>query len=364
MARGSTIASVDAQAYEIPTETPESDGTLEWDSTTLVVCEVEAGGETGIGYTYASAAAVEVIREQLAEVLIGRDPGEIRSLWLAQWQSIRNYGRPGVCSMAISAVDIALWDLYARRLGQPLYRLLGPYRNRVEAYGSGGFTSYSEQQLRRELACWCELDLGAAKIKIGRDRAADLERLGVARETLGPERSLYVDANGAYARREALEIAAGLGELGVSWFEEPITSDDVAGMRWLRDRAPALVRITSGEYCYQGDDFQRFLSAEAVDVIMADATRCAGVTGFLEAAALAGIYHVPLSSHCAPTLHAHLGCAARTFVTAEYFYDHVRIENRFFDGAIEAGQGYLTPDPSRPGLGITVKRPDLQRYAA
>ncbi len=266
--------------------------------------------------------------------------------------------------MAISAVDIALWDLKARLLDLPLSILLGPVRESVPVYGSGGFTSYSEKQLQNQLAGWVEQGITRVKMKIGHDAKADIRRVHAAREAIGRNVELFVDANGAYSRKQALEQAQKFAGLNVSWFEEPVSSDDLAGLRLLRDRVPAGMEIAAGEYGYDSGYFRRMLAAGAVDVLQADATRCGGITGFLQAAALCEAHHLPLSAHTAPSVHTHLGCAATPLRHLEYFHDHVRIEKAFFDGVRSPVNGQLEPDLSRPGMGIELKRADAQRFAA
>jgi L-alanine-DL-glutamate epimerase-like enolase superfamily enzyme len=152
-------------------------------------------------------------------------------------------------------------------------------------------------------------------------------------------------------------------EYGVSWFEEPVSSDDLEGLRLLRDRAPAGMNITAGEYGYDLFYFRRMLDAGAVDVLQADATRCAGITGFLRVGALCQARPLPLSAHCGPSLHAHPCCAVAPVRHVEYFHDHARIEHLLFDGALTPVKGVLQPDLSRPGLGLEFKRADAERYA-
>jgi len=349
-------------AYVIPTDTPESDGTFAWDSTTLVVVHVQAGGRIGIGYTYADRASAELIADKLAPLIAKCNALDINARWVDMTRAIRNLGRPGICAMAIAAVDNALWDLKAKLFDVSLATLLGRTRPGIPIYGSGGFTSYSDDQLRAQLGGWVKLGITKVKMKVGRDPARDLARVRVAREAIGAETELFVDANGAYTRKQALAFAQAYAECGVTWFEEPVSSDDLAGLRLLRDRAPAGMAISAGEYGYDPIYFRRMLEAQAVDVLQADATRCGGVTGFLAAAALAEAFAVPLSSHCAPSLHAPLCCAVRAAVHLEYFHDHVRIEHMLFDGALDPVDGSLTPDVTRPGLGIEFKEQDAQCY--
>jgi len=201
-------------------------------------------------------------------------------------------------------------------------------------------------------------------MKVGREPDKDITRVAAAREAIGENSKLFVDANGAYSRKQALEMAFSFAESGVSWFEEPVSSDDLEGLRLMRDRAPPGMDISAGEYGYHSKYFCRMLQAGAVDVLQADATRCAGITGFLEAAALCKAFNLPLSSHCAPSIHIHPSCAATSVRHLEYFYDHVRIEQMLFDGAIEPKDGLLHPDLARLGLGLEFKRADAARYAA
>jgi len=357
------VERVEAAAYRIPTDAPESDGTLAWDATTLVTVEVTGGGETGFGYSYAEAAAARLVRDVLAPRIEGRDALAIPSAWLAMRAALRNAGRPGVGAMALSAVDAALWDLKGRLLGLPLAALLGAAHDAVPVYGSGGFTSYSEEQLCAQLAGWTAQGIPSVKMKVGRHPDRDRARVRAARRAVGDGVALMVDANGAYDRKQALAFAAAYAELGVVWLEEPVSSDDVEGLRLLRDRGPAGLQITAGEYGFDPQDFRRWLAAGAVDVLQADATRCGGPSGFLVVSALCEAFGIPLSAHCAPSLHAPLGCVALRFQHLEWFHDHVRIEQMLFDGALEPVQGRLHPDPARPGLGFTFKRKDAELFA-
>jgi L-alanine-DL-glutamate epimerase-like enolase superfamily enzyme len=152
-------------------------------------------------------------------------------------------------------------------------------------------------------------------------------------------------------------------ELDVSWFEEPVSSDDLAGLRLVRDDGPPGIDIAAGEYGYDIDYFERMLAAGAVDVLQADATRCGGYAGFFQAATLCEAHHLPLSAHCAPALHIAAGCSARPFRHAEYFHDHVRIERMLFDGVPQPNDGALRPDLSRPGNGLELKRKEAQKFA-
>jgi L-alanine-DL-glutamate epimerase-like enolase superfamily enzyme len=356
------ISHLTASAYTVPTDAPEADGTFAWDKTTLVLVEVEAGGATGLGYTYADAAAAKLIQETLADKVIGKDALDVPACWNAMDHAIRNLGRPGVSSMAIAAVDVALWDLKAKLLDVSLVSLLGRARDGVPVYGSGGFTTYSKKQLQNQLGGWAAMGIPRVKMKVGTHPDQDLERVRWAREAIGPDVQLCVDANGAYERKQALKFAEQFQELGVVWFEEPRPSDDLVGLRLMRDHGPAGMDIAAGEYGYSLSYFRRMLDAEAVDVLQADASRCAGITGFLGVGAMCHAHLTPLSAHCAPSLHVAPGCAAMSFINLEYFHDHVRIEHLLFDGALTPKDGVLYPDLSRPGMGLEFKRADAQQY--
>ena len=356
-----TVTDLKVSAYKIPTDQPESDGTLQWDSTTLVLVEVSAGGETGLGYSYASAATGKFIEELLVGVVKGRNALDIPGAWNAMVHAVRNQGRGGVSSMAISAVDNALWDLKGKLLGQSVVSLLGASSSSVEVYGSGGFTSYDDDTLQKQLSGWVAEGMTKVKMKIGRGRT--LERVKAAREAVHPDTELYVDANGAYERKEALAFAEKFTDFYVTWFEEPVVSHDHVGLRLMRDRAPAGMAITMGEYGYDLPYFRRLLEKQSVDILQADCTRCAGISGWLKVAHLAEAFELPLSSHCAPTLHVQPGCSAKVTMHLEYFHDHARIEQMLFDGAPKPQNGQLTPDRSRPGLGLEFRRQDAAPYA-
>jgi L-alanine-DL-glutamate epimerase-like enolase superfamily enzyme len=357
------IEHVCARAYRIPTDQPESDGTLEWSSTTLVVAHVDGGGRRGFGYTYADTAAAHLIEEKLAGQVTGRDAFATTECWDAMVAGVRNLGAAGLCSMAISAVDNALWDLKGKLLNAPLVSLLGQARQRVPVYGSGGFTSYSVAQLQEQLGDWVAAGLRSVKMKIGRHPQDDVPRVRQVRLAVGEGPEIFVDANGAYARKLALRQARALADLGVTWYEEPVSSEDLAGLRLLRDRSPPGMELTAGEYGYDSAYFRRMCAAGAVDVLQADATRCKGITGFMRAAAIADAFLLPLSSHCAPSLHLHPCCAAPRVRHMEYFHDHVRIEHMLFDGALSPVAGRMEPDLGRPGLGLELKEADARQYA-
>jgi L-alanine-DL-glutamate epimerase-like enolase superfamily enzyme len=356
-----TVEALDVSSYTLPTDAPESDGTLAWDSTTIVIVEARAGRASGLGWTYAPEAAAKVVEETLAAVVCGRSLDDLAAIWLAMGAQIRNAGRPGIAHCALSAVDLALWDLRARLHDVPLVSLLPAAHDRVPIYGSGGFCSYSEERLRDQLGDWVDRGIPRVKMKLGRDPEDDPRRLTAARDAIGPETELYVDANGAFAAKETVRWAARYtAEWDVRWFEEPVSSADVDGLRLVREHST--LDVAAGEYAYVLADFRNLIGV--VDCLQADVTRCGGITGLLRVNGLAAAHGLDVSGHCAPQLSAHAFCGVDRLRHLEYFHDHVRIESMLFDGVLEPVHGALVPDRSRPGHGLELKRADAKRWAA
>ena len=358
-----TVAAIDAAAYTIPTEQPEADGTLEWDSTTLLIVQAHSGTTTGLGYSYTQPGAAQVVTGKLAGTVTGMDALNVGAAWAAMWPAVRNYGQTGLVSTAVSAVDIALWDLKARLLDRPLVDVLDSVHQATPIYGSGGFCNYTDAQLADQLTGWVQAGIPRVKMKTGRDPGRDRARLAAARAAIGDDVELYADANGAFGRAQALHWAEVYRDYGVRWYEEPVSSDDLAGLRFVRDRAPGGLDVAAGEYGWNLPYFQRMLDTEAVSCLQADVTRCGGISGFLRVAALCDARCIDLSAHCAPQISAQTSTAAWHLRHLEYFHDHDRIEHLAFDGCLEpeAG-GVLRPDRSRPGCGLDVRWPDLEQW--
>jgi L-alanine-DL-glutamate epimerase-like enolase superfamily enzyme len=357
------LQDVQVGAYTVPTDAPEADGTLAWDSTTLVLVQLRAGDTVGTGWTYGPASCVDVVTRGLAPVVRGRDALDVAAGYLAMTAAVRNDGRPGLASLSISAVETAWWDLKARLLGLPLHRLLGAVRQQVPVYGSGGFTTYDDEQLAAQLEGWVSGGIPRVKIKIGEDHGRrvdrDVARIRQAREVIGAGTELYVDANGGYDAKQAVRVLDRVCDQDVRWFEEPVSSDDLAGLRRVRDAVPA--DVTAGEYGYALDYFAAMLDAQAVDYLQFDVSRCGGFTEWLRVAAVAAAHHVDVSGHCAPHLHLAVAAATPNLRHLEWFHDHVRIEQLLFDGAQAADGGVLQPLDA-PGHGLEWRASDASRY--
>lgn len=350
----SVIDRVDVAAYRFPTPEPEADGTLSWDATTAVTVTVHGDGVTGLGWTYSSPAAVSVVETHLAPLLRGRHAHDITAASAAMHRAVRNVGSGGLVGHAISAADIALWDLKAKLLGVPMNTLLGAARTRVPIYGSGGFTTATEPELSKDIAAWKAAGCRAMKIKIGRDAGSrpawDLERVALFGELAGDDTELMVDANGAYRSGEAVRIGSRLQRWDVRWFEEPVSSDDTEGLALVRSSLPC--DVAAGEYIGTVYDAARL--ASVVDCLQADVTRCGGYTGFLRVAAVAAAHNLDVSAHCAPALHASVAAAIPHLRHVEWFNDHVRLEPLLVDGAPAVDDGAMLVQSRRPGHGMQL----------
>lgn len=362
MMQGAKVTKRSVSVYRIPTDTPEADGTFLWNSTTMVVVQLEAGGRWGLGYTYADLSTAKLAEKLIDEVVLGQDAFDQGTVRQSMLRTIRNLGGVGIGMMAISAIDVALWDLRARLLDTPMVNLIGRVRDSVPVYGSGGFTSYTDDQLTKQFEGWAQQGFTMMKMKVGAHSDSDPHRVSIARRAIGDSAKLFVDANGAYTVSQAILLAQIFNEEMVRWFEEPVSSDNLVGLNQVRSRVPAGMDMAAGEYGYTAWYFQQMLNAQAVTVLQADATRCGGISGFLEVASLCWAQNIPLSSHCGPSVHLHVCCGVPRAVHMEFFHDHACIERIFFEGFCEPVSGSMSPDLSRPGMGLELKAKDAEHY--
>ena len=357
-----TVEAVDATAFTFPTtDDPEQDGTFTWSETTAVVVEARSGDATGLGWTYSAPAVADLIEGALTPAVVGLATADVGRANTMMELATRNLGPGGLACHARSAVDLALWDLKARVLGCSLVDLLGATRDGVPVYGSGGFTSLDDDHLADQARGWVDQGMTQVKIKVGRNPLADEHRLRVVRDAIGPDTELYVDANGGYQRAEAAAWAEIFAAAGARWFEEPLTSEDLDGLRVLRGKAPPGLAIAAGEYADGIAAARRLLEAQAVDVLQLDATRCGGITGFLSCEALARAHRTQVSAHCAPAAHLAVAAAVPSLRHIEWFHDHVRIERLLFDGAPTVEAGVVDLDRSTVGNGLSL-RDDLAQF--
>ncbi|WP_033340556.1 L-talarate/galactarate dehydratase [Catenuloplanes japonicus] len=311
-----------------------------------------ADGHSGVGFGYSKRAggpAQFAHAREIAPDLIGEDPNDIGRLWTKLVWAGASVGRSGAATQAIAAIDVALWDLKAKRAGLPLAKLLGAYRDSVRCYDtSGGFLhepiSSVIENARRNLA----LGVGGIKIKVGHPSpAVDLARVRAVREALGDDVALMVDANQQWDRPTAQRVGRALEEFGLVWIEEPLDAYDAAGHAELARSLDTA--IASGEMLTSVGEHTELIRQHAVDVIQPDAPRIGGITQFLRLAALAEQQHLTLAPHFAMEIHVHLAAAYPHEPWVEHFdWLHPLFEERL---EIRHGRMHLS---DRPGLGITL----------
>ena len=361
------VTDLDVRAFTVPTDHPEADGTLAWDHTTMVVvvltAETRDTKTIGLGYTYAPVACANLVEELLAPVVVSTSPLDVSRTFAAMRSQARNAGYPGIAACAVSAVDTALWDLRAGLLGLPLHRLLGAVRDRVPAYGSGGFTTYTDEELQTQLNGWLEAGARWVKIKIGesagQDTDRDLARVALAKDIVAGRAELFVDANGGYSVAQAVRIGRALERLDVRWFEEPVSSDDLVGLAEVRGRLD--VEVAAGEYGYDATYFRRMCEARAVGCLQLDVTRCGGITGWFRGAAVAASHGLDVSVHCAPAISLAAAAATPRLRHQEWFHDHVRVESMLLEGTRMMVQGDIEL-PCTRGNGLTLRNGDSDRF--
>lgn len=356
---GPAIEHIEARAFRIPTDRPEADGTLAWEQTTVVVVLVEAAGCAGTGWTYGSDAAASVVSgDDVQQTVVGADALDVAAVHEQIVRALRNIGRPGIAGCALSAVDVALWDLKARLLGLPVASLMGHCRSGAPVYGSGGFTTYDDETTSAQVEGWLSEGIERVKIKVGESwgtaEARDRHRVALVRSVVGDGAEVFVDANGGYSVKQAVRVGRAMAEeSGITWFEEPVSSDDLAGLAAVRAQVPA--DVAAGEYGYTESYFSDMARAGAVDCLQIDATRCGGYTSWLRAAAIAAACGLEVSGHCAPHLHVPVACSVPNLRHVEFFHDHRRTDNMLFDGLPSLVGGSLVPDTGSPGHGMTLR---------
>lgn len=304
-----------------------------------------------------------IIDRKLREIVIGGDPFATEQLWDAMHKQMYR-DRKGSAIRAIGAIDIALWDIKGKALGLPLHRLLGGDGSPVPCYASGGYY-YRDRRLydvAEEMAMYLEKGFEAMKMKIGGLSVdEDMKRVETARETIGPERTLLVDANNGYDAATAIQMGRRLEEYGVYFFEEPVHPNNLPGSRRVADALD--IPIVSGELEYTLDGFRDLIDHGGVDMIQPDATVLGGITEFLKVAALARAYHLPVAPHWEQEIHMHLVGALPNTLFVEYFTReiNVRVEDKLYVDFIEPVDGKL-PLPEAPGLGMELQPDVLERY--
>ena len=360
------IAEVESFAVSIPLEEPVSFATRTVEERDHAITYVRTDdGIEGLGYTLGyggSTLVADAVTDVLAPMVEGEDPRDTERLWREMFDGTVQIGRKGVMLRAIAIVDIALWDIAAKAADAPLYKYLGAYRDSVPAYASGGYYREGKglEGLREEMRRYVDRGHDAVKMKVGRlSPAEEAERVRAVRETIGDERVLMVDANGAWkSKPEALRTCRAIAEYDPYFVEEPVMPDSVSLMAEVNDALE--YSVAAGELEFSRYGFAELMREGAVDVVQPDATVCGGITEWLKVANTAASYDVPVAPHYNWDLHAHLVAASENGTWVEYF--HRDSDVKVFDDVIEEP---LTPEdgeialPDRPGHGIELDRDAL-----
>ena len=358
------IEHIQVDQFCIPLPVVLSDATHgEMSHFALVTARIQtADGVEGLGYTYSvgnigGAAIRAVIEHDLKPVLLGQDARAQETLWHTLWWHTHFVGRGGLVAFALAAVDIALWDLKARRQGLPLWRLLGGQDNRVKVYAGGIDLQFPLEQLLEQTRGFLDQGLRAIKMKIGRDKLSeDVARVAAMRDLLGPDFPLMADANMRWRVDEAVRAAKALSEYQLFWLEEPTIPDDVAGhARIVREGG---LPIATGENLHSVYEFQHFISAGAVDFPEPDVATVGGITPWLKIASLAEAHNLPVTTHGVHDLQVHLLAA---IPNASYLEMHGFGLDRFIGEPLRIENG-LAIAPERPGHGVEFNWEALAPY--
>ncbi|GAA3704455.1 mandelate racemase/muconate lactonizing enzyme family protein [Zhihengliuella alba] len=354
-----TIRHVRLSTATLPLATPISDAKVftgrQRPMTEVVFLFAEirtAEGHEGIGFSYSKRAggpAQYAHAKEVGELLLGEDPSDIGRINTKLLWAGASVGRSGVATQALAAIDVALWDLKAKRAGLPLAKLLGAHRDSVRTYNtSGGFLQASIEEIKDRATRSLSDGIGGIKIKVGLpDSAEDLRRVTAIREHLGDDVPLMVDANQQWDRATALRMGRRLEEFGLVWIEEPLDAYDAEGHAAL---AAALdTPIATGEMLASVAEHERLIATRACDVIQPDAPRVGGITQFLKLATLADHAGLDLAPHFAMEIHLHLAAA----YPREPWVEHFDWLDPLFNERLETRDGRMVV-PDRPGLGVTL----------
>lgn len=350
------IQRVETTLCHIPLARPMVDAVhgVQRDFGLVVVRITTEDGASGMGYTYCvgrmgGTAIATLIRDNLGPLLIGEDPRRIEHLWDKLWWALHYVGRGGIAVFALSAVDVALWDLKAKLAGEPLWRLLGGYDSRVEAYGGGIDLHLSLDELLAQTQTFLDAGLNAVKIKVGRPSLAeDCERVAAVRELLGPDRKLMVDANMKWGIDEALRAVRAFEPFDVYWVEEPIVPDDIEGHRRLETEGS--IPIATGENLHTIFEFRRMIAQGNVTFPDADISNIGGITAWLKVAHLAEAYHRKVTTHGIPEMH--VSCLA-AIPNASLLEIHAFRLDDFLIYPLQIEDGYVYAS-ERPGHGVAI----------
>ncbi|XVH33465.1 mandelate racemase/muconate lactonizing enzyme family protein (plasmid) [Haloferacaceae archaeon DSL9] len=355
------ITEVESFAVSIPLEQPVAFATRVVEERDHAITYIRTSdGTEGLGYSLGYGGAdliADAVENVLSPMIVGEDPRDTERLWREMFDGTVQIGRKGVMVRAISTIDIALWDIKAKDADQPLYKLLGAYKDELPAYASGGY--YRENKglegLREEMQMYVDRGHDVMKIKVGRlSVEEETERVKVARETIGDERTLLLDANGKWKnKQEAVRACRAFAEYDPYFIEEPVMPDSVELMSEVN--AALDYPVAAGELEFSRYGFTQLLSAKAVDIIQPDVTVVGGVTEWMRVAHLANCYDIPIAPHYNWDLHVQLLAAVENGLWIEFF--HRDTDVKAFDDVIKhplEPENGMIKLPDRPGHGVVL----------
>ncbi len=361
------IEDIAVDLVSMPVPRGIADATRRVTSVGLAVVRVATDqGVSGIGVTYhefGGEAVKELILKGIAPNLIGRDPFETESLWYEAFHYMRGVGRKGLAYCAYSAVDIALWDIKGKLLQLPLFRLLGGRREKLPIYASGGWTSYSVEELLQEASEMLQLGYRSIKVKVGvnggRDAREDIRRIRALRDFVGEAVEIMVDANNVWQSSTAVTAAWGLQELGIKFLEEPVCADDIPGLAQFKAKSP--IPVATGEHEYTKYGARDLLIHQAVDILQCDVTRCGGITELMKIIGMAQAWNIAVAPHAMEHMHMHLLASADNGLFLERLLTFDEVTEMVFKDPPQPRNGYLHI-PDLPGLGLELNEEGIREY--
>ncbi|TPW27885.1 mandelate racemase/muconate lactonizing enzyme family protein [Martelella alba] len=353
------IRKLDVHLVSTPIRGGFSDATRKVETIGFLIVRVTTDqGLEGLGVTYhevGGEATAELIRRSMAPRLIGRDPFDTEVIWSEFFHYLRGVGRKGLTYCALSAIDIALWDLKGKIVDLPIYRLIGGGRTKVPVYASGGWTSYSDDELLEEVTGMVGRGFRAVKFKVGSDGGTnprrDAERVRKVREAVGPDIALMVDANNAFDAATAVQLANRIRDYDITLFEEPVFADDMPGLQ--RFKRGTDIPLATGEHEYLKFGVRDLLLHQAADIIQVDGTRAGGYTEMIKCAALTQAWNVRFAPHAMENIHLQLAAAIPNTLFLERLLMFEDLTANVFDNAPVPIDGFMHV-PDLPGLGLTL----------
>ena len=358
------ITRIRSQVVRLPVEEPLAGGpAFGGPFREFVILQMETdGGIEGIGVTFFGAALTATLKhavDQLGELVIGEDPLRIEAVGRKLRNAAAGAGPGGIFTLAFSAIDMALWDIKGKALGQPLATLLGGLRERVPTYASGALMrTFPLENVVKAARRLVEKGFRQMKTQLAlpgdTTPAREVERMRLIREAVGPDIDLMCDINQRWSVNQAIDIGRRIEEFHLFWLEDVTAHDDYAGLARVADALAT--PVAGGEYLYGITPFRHMLEARSVDIVMIDLLRVGGVANWMKVAGMAEAFNLPVVSHLIPEIHVHLVSSVPNGLTVEYMPWSFRL----YEEVPVPVKGELTV-PSKPGLGLTFSR-DIDRY--